>query len=74
MTGKINANNFPKTDIKAGTIKSDIPDHFLVFLISKTTRTGKHSTETFIKWQNINSETPQEFKEISQIDRNFVRC
>ena len=49
MTGKINANNFPETDIKAGTIKSDIPDHFLVFLISKTTRTGKHSTETFIK-------------------------
>ena len=49
MTGKINANNFPETDIKAVTIKSDIPGHFLVFLISKTTRTGKHSTETFIK-------------------------
>ena len=45
----INTNNFLEIDIKTGILKYDISDHFPVFLISKTTRVDKHSSETFYK-------------------------
>ena len=35
---QININSFPETDIKTGILKTDISDHFLIFLVSKTTR------------------------------------
>ena len=50
ITDHINSNNYLETDIKTGILESDISDHFPVFLISKTTKANKHSTETFIKW------------------------
>ena len=51
ITDKINTNNFLETDIKTSIIKSDISDHFPLFLIFKTTGNDKPSTETFIKRQ-----------------------
>ena len=60
----MNTNNYLETDIKTGISKSDISDHFPVFLISKTTRADKYSAETFMKRENINSEALQEFKQI----------
>ena len=63
----INRNNFLKIGIKTRILKSDISHQFPVFLISKTTRTNKHSADTFIKRRvnikSINSEDLQEFKQ-----------
>ena len=69
----MNRSNFLKTDIKAGMLKTDISDHFTLFLISMTTRTNKKSAMTFIKRRNINSETLQEFKQmLSLVDWDSV--
>ena len=70
MTDHIKTNNFWETNIKTRILKFDISDHFLVFLISKTTFTN---SETYIKWRNRNSEALQEFKQIlSLVDWDSV--
>ena len=70
MTDHIKTNNFLETNIKTRILKFDISDHFLVFLISKTTFTN---SETYIKWRNRNSEALQEFKQIlSLVDWDSV--
>ena len=54
-------------------IKSDIPNHFLVFLISQTKRDDKRVAEIVIEQWNTNSETLQEFKKmLSLIDWEVV--
>ena len=57
-----NTSSFLETDIKTRISKTDISDHFRVFLISMTTRTDKQSALTSTKRQNISSEALQDFK------------
>ena len=60
----IKTNNLLETDIKTGILKTDISEHFPVFLFPKTVSANKHRAEAFIKRQDIKSEALQEFKQM----------
>ena len=55
-------NSFLNNDIKTGIIKTDISDHFPIFIISNKPDTDIYPTNNFIFKRYINDETINNFK------------